>query len=97
MKTVKTTTKLFAMAIALVTAATIWFAWGARRAQAIQDSETILSPIGITSGQTARLNVLNSGESKGIIIAWKFLDSAPMCGFLTQQTSGSNSPRPHSQ
>ncbi|MCI0387301.1 MAG: hypothetical protein MOB07_00810 [Acidobacteria bacterium] len=76
MKTAKTTTKLFAMVIALVTAATIWFAWGARRAQAVADSETVLSPIGITFGQTARLSVLNSGESKGIIIHWKFLDSA---------------------
>jgi len=64
------------MAIALVTAATIWFAGGDRRAQALADSETVLSPFGVTFGQTARLNVLNSGESKGIIIIWKFLDSA---------------------
>jgi hypothetical protein len=76
MKTSKTTTKLFAMVIALVTAAAIWFAWGARQAQALQDSEDFPSPIAITFGQTARLSVLNTGESKGIIIDYKFLDSA---------------------
>jgi len=56
--------------------AAIWFAWGARRAQALADSETVLSPIGITFGQTARLNVLNSGAEKGLVVDWKFLDSA---------------------
>jgi hypothetical protein len=76
MKTAKTTTKLFATVIALVAAAAIWSAWGARQAQAISESETILSPIGITFGQTARLSVLNSGEAKGLVINWKFLDSA---------------------
>jgi hypothetical protein len=76
MKTAKTKMKLFATVIALVVTAAIWSAWGAIQAQAIQDSETILSPIGITFGQTARLNVLNSGEAKGLIIDWKFIDSA---------------------
>lgn len=76
MKTAKTTTKLFATVITLVAAVVIWSAWGARRAQAIRDSEKVLSPIGITFGQTARLSVLNSGEEKGLVIDWKFLDSA---------------------
>lgn len=76
MKTAATTTKLFAMIIALVAAATIWAAWGAREAQAIQDSEIILPPIGITVEQTARLSVLNHGDAKGIVIGWKFLDRA---------------------
>lgn len=76
MKTVKTTTKLFATVIALVAAAAIWSAWGARQAQALADSEMVLEPIGITSGQTARLSVLNSGEEKGLVVNWKFLDSA---------------------
>jgi hypothetical protein len=76
MKTAKTTTKLLATVIALVAAAAIWSAWGARQAQATQDSETILSPIGITFGQTARINVLNTGEAKGLIVNWKVLDSA---------------------
>src|SRR5262245_11771404 len=75
MKKAKTTTKLFAMVITLITAATIWFALGVRRTQAIQDSEDFPSPIGITFGQTARLNVLNSGENRGIIIDYRFLDS----------------------
>lgn len=76
MKTAKTTMKLFATVIALVAAAAIWSAWGARQAQALADSEKVLEPIGITFGQTARLNALNSGEAKGLIIDWKFLDSA---------------------
>jgi hypothetical protein len=78
MKTVKTTTKLFVTAIALVSAATIWAALGASRAQAIQASEEFLlyiETIGIASGQTARLNALNSSGDSGIIIDYKFLDS----------------------
>ena len=55
MKKGKTTMKLFATVITLVTAVAIWFAWGARRTQAIQDSEEFPSPIGIAAGQTARL------------------------------------------
>jgi hypothetical protein len=39
MKTAKTTTKLFATAIALLVAGVLWFAWGSRQAQAIQGSE----------------------------------------------------------
>jgi hypothetical protein len=76
MKTAKTKMKLLATIIALVVTSAIWSAWGARQAHAVQDSETILSPIGITFGQTARLSVLNSGEAKGLVINWKFLDSA---------------------
>jgi len=51
---------------------------GARRAQAFQGSETFLpyiETIGIASGQTARLNALNTNAERGIIIDWKFLDS----------------------
>jgi hypothetical protein len=76
MKTANMSTKLFAMVITLVAAAAIWSVWGARQAHAIQDSEKVLEPIGITFGQTARLNVLNSGEVKGLVVNWKFLDSA---------------------
>lgn len=75
MKTAKTTTKLFATVVALVAAMVIWSAWGARQAQALAGSEKVLEPIGITFGQTARLSVLNSGEERGFIINWKFLDS----------------------
>src|SRR5215510_5358519 len=78
MNTGKTTTKLFALAIALVAAAAICFAWGARQAQANQGSEDFLpyiETIGIAAGQTARLNAFNSGEDRGIVINWRFLDS----------------------
>lgn len=73
MKSSKTTTKLFATVMTVIIAVGIWFALGARRAQAIQDSEDFPSPFGISFGQTARLSVLNSGE-RGIIIDWRFLD-----------------------
>jgi hypothetical protein len=75
MKTAKTTTKLFVMAIALVTAAAIWFAWGARQAQAIQDSEDFPSPIGIARGQTVRLTALNIGEKAIAGPEYRLLDS----------------------
>ena len=78
MKTAKTTTKLFATAIALVTVAAIWITSGARQTQAVQGSEDLLpyiEQIGIVSGQTARLNVINSGETSGIVINWRFLDN----------------------
>src|SRR5262249_45290191 len=78
MKTVKTTTKLFVTAIALVSAVTIWVAFGASHAHAIQASEEFLpyiETIGIASGQTARLNALNSSGDRGIIINWRFTDS----------------------
>jgi hypothetical protein len=78
MKTAKTTKKLFVTAIALVTTVAIWATLGARRAQAFQGSETFLpyiETIGIASGQTARLNALNTNADRGIIIDWRFLDS----------------------
>jgi hypothetical protein len=78
MKTAKTTTKLFATAIALITAAAIWAVLGARQTRAIQGSEEFLpyiETIGIASGQTARLNALNSAENRGFIIDWRFLDT----------------------
>jgi hypothetical protein len=75
MKTAMTTRKLFATAIALVVAAALWFSWGQRPAQAIQDSEDHPSPIGLTNGQTARLTALNRGQDRGIIIICRFLDS----------------------
>src|SRR5215510_16543498 len=78
MKPAKTTKKLFVTAIALVTTAAIWATLGARRAEAFQASATFLpyiETIGIASGQTARLNALNTNAERGIIIDWKFLDS----------------------
>ena len=78
MKTVKATTNLFVTAIALISAAMIWAALGASHAHAIQASEEFLpyiETIGIASGQTARLNALNSNGDSGYVIDWRFLDS----------------------
>jgi hypothetical protein len=77
MKTSKMSKKLFVTSIALVTTAAIWATLGARRAQAFQASETFLpyiETIGIASGQTARLNALNTNGDHGIAIDWRFLD-----------------------
>ena len=87
MKTAKTTAKCFATAIALVIVAAIWIAWGARWAQAIQDSEDFPSPIGIARGQTVRLTVLNIGERAIVGPEYRLLDSA---GRTLAQT-----PEPH--
>jgi len=68
MKTAKTTKKLFVTAIALVTTVAIWATLGARRAEAFQGSETFLpyiETIGIASGQTARLNAINTNADRG--------------------------------
>jgi prepilin-type processing-associated H-X9-DG protein len=34
-----------------------------------------LGPVGVARGQTARLNILNASEERGIIIDWKILDA----------------------
>src|SRR5439155_3280645 len=49
-----------------------FLALGATKAQAIID---IYRPVGITFGQTARVNILNTGDSAFIIDGGKFLDS----------------------
>ena len=77
MKTRHPRTKLIALVIALAASAAIWAAWGAGRVAAIEDSEEMPPPFGLAMGQTARLNILNSGTESGIIIiGGKFLDSA---------------------
>jgi hypothetical protein len=81
-------TNLILIVIALVAGALIWADRGASRVAAIQDSQgditpaprscggcALLDPFGLAVGQAARLTVLNSGEDRGIIIEWKFLDS----------------------
>jgi hypothetical protein len=75
MKTQSTRTKLTAMTTALIALAAVWAAWGASRAQALI---AILVPgdgFGSAQGQTARLNIVNRGEERGIIIEWKIIDS----------------------
>jgi hypothetical protein len=68
-------TKLRGIAIALVAAAAIWFGWPSSRVLAIEDPENTPAPFGLARGQTARLNILNSGEERGYNIDWKFLDT----------------------
>ena len=76
MKAMVRSTRLLGIAIALVAAALIWTGWPPSRVLAVQDPESMPPPFGLAQGQTARLNILNSGEERGYIIDWKFLDSA---------------------
>jgi hypothetical protein len=80
-------TKLLTMAIAVVAAVAIWTSWSTRQVQAIQDSEDFPPPFGLAQGQTARLTVLNRGEESGIVIEYRFLNSA---GGIVGET-----PEPH--
>jgi hypothetical protein len=76
MKPQNRSTKLFTMVIALAALATVWSILPARRMSAIGDVNDKTSPIGIASGQVARLTVLNRGDVRGF--EWcraRFLDS----------------------
>jgi len=53
----------------------IWSGWSPRQANAVQDPEYKPAAFGIARGQTARLNVVNTGAERGFVIDWKFLDS----------------------
>lgn len=75
MKTLSRRTKLLAVAIAMIALTAIWATWGAGRVRAVMDVEIMPSPFGLARGQTARLTILNSGETLGFVINWKFLDS----------------------
>lgn len=74
MKTRNRRTKLIAVALTLVAFAAILTTWDARRVDALAEDHNQFVA-GLSSGQTARLSVLNSGEAKGIIIDYKFFDS----------------------
>ena len=65
MKTRTTPSMLIAILLAFL-------ALGATKAQAFID---IYRPVGITFGQTARVNILNTGDRAFIIDGGKFLDS----------------------
>ncbi|HEY3040496.1 MAG TPA: hypothetical protein VGJ66_17285 [Pyrinomonadaceae bacterium] len=52
-----------------------WLFGSSTSVKAVQDPENMPGSFGLARGQTARLNVLNSGEQRGYIIDWKFLDS----------------------
>lgn len=67
--------KLITVVITLATLAAIWGAWSAGSVLALQNSESHSFSWGCAPGQTARLTVLNTGEARGYIINWKFLDA----------------------
>jgi hypothetical protein len=74
MKTRSRLTKLMATALTIVALAAILTTWAARRVEALAEDHNQFV-VGLTSGQTARLNVLNRGAAVGLVIDWKFLDS----------------------
>ncbi|MCI0387300.1 MAG: hypothetical protein MOB07_00805 [Acidobacteria bacterium] len=67
-------TKLIATALTIVALAAILATWNARQVDALAEDHNQFV-VGLTSGQTARLSALNSGEAKGIIVDYKFFDS----------------------
>jgi len=84
MKRVIGRSRFFEVAIA-ISLATVWVMSGPRSVIALQDSEDMPPPFGLALGQTARLNILNSGQPRGYIIDWKFLDST---GRVVAQSDG---------
>jgi hypothetical protein len=62
---------VFALAVAL---AIILAPWIARRVDALAEDHNQFV-VGLSSGQTARLSALNSGEEIGIIVDYKIFDS----------------------
>ena len=65
MKTRTTSSMLIALLLAFL-------ALGVTKAQAFID---IYRPVGLTFGQTARFTFANIGETRGIIINWRFIDA----------------------
>ncbi len=61
-----------ALAAALIS---LWAIWPVSRVKAIGDPADGKYGLGLARGQIARLTVINSGEERGFIINWKFLDS----------------------
>jgi len=77
-KTRDTTTKLFAMVIAVAIATTIWTIWGTSRAGAITIQEPKIFGTGVYSlaqGQATSAHVVNTGEERGLTVEWRILDS----------------------
>lgn len=75
MKTRSGRTKLIATALTIVAFAAILTIWNARRVDALAEDHNHQFVVGLTSGQTARLSALNSGEEIGIIVDYKCFDS----------------------
>ena len=88
MKTQSIRTKLIAMAMAIVALAAVWAACGTNRVEAVQDSQSNITPMprdcggctlipdpfGIASNQTVRINVANPA-AEVMIIAPCILDA----------------------
>jgi len=53
----------------------VWAVWPVSRVKAVGDPSDGKYGLGLARGQTARLTVINSGEERGFIVDWKFLDS----------------------
>jgi hypothetical protein len=53
----------------------LWSIWPVSRVEAVGDPSDGKYGLGLARGQTARLTVINSGEERGFVINWKFLDS----------------------
>src|SRR4030095_8981201 len=65
--------KVIALGFALLFV--IWMVWSPGPVKAVQDPESMPPSFGLARGQTAPLNIVNTGEERGYIIDWKFLDS----------------------
>jgi hypothetical protein len=52
----------------------VWAAWPVSTVKAVGDPTDGKYGLGLARGQTARLTVINSGEERGFIVDWKFLD-----------------------
>ena len=75
MKPNNLSTKLSTIAIFVAVVVTAWTSWPTRHAYAVQDSEDFPPPFGLAQGQTARLTLLNSGDTAIVGPEYKFLNS----------------------
>lgn len=84
MITTNRSAKLVAITL-VVAAALIWAALPAQQVNAIQDSEDFPVPFGLTSGQAARLTLLNIGETAIVGPEYRFLTGT---GAVLAQSTG---------
>ncbi len=75
MKTRNTITKWLSSVALAVAMFSLWAVWPVSRVEAVGDPSDGKYGLGLARGQTARLTVINSGEERGFIIDWKFLDN----------------------
>jgi hypothetical protein len=75
MKTRSRRMKVVGLFVGIILTLGGWLFGSSISVEAIEDPENMPESFGLARGQTARLNVLNSGEQRGYLIVWKFLDS----------------------